>query len=486
MSGLSLILQAALACVLVLLALLSLQLLVLVFIRRFWPARAVPVPEVPEADLPYVLVQLPVRNEGRLALRVVEAAAKLDWPHDRLEIQLLDDGSADAHEKLRRDAQRLVAEGVNFRVLRRGDRSGFKAGNLAFGLAHSGAPYVAIFDADFVPPPDFLRRTVPALLADSSLAFVQARWAHENRTRNWLTRAQGLLLDGHFAVEQEARFRAGLPISFNGTAGVWNRAAIDQGGGWTGDTLTEDLDLSLRCALKGWKSAILSEVEVPGQLPETAAAWRAQQARWTKGHAQVARKLLPTIAASRMPIWKKLALSFQICQFAFYLLAGLSASISIALMWMGVTYLQAVAELGIGVTVIGIGASIGYLYTGQLMLGRGRDRFLPQSLLLAIVFPSGLILSNARATFEAFFGGDPVFVRTPRAGEFAVGGWRGRPELAAGLLLPVFALAEQAWSAPFFVFAAAGLVSVGAMGWVGSVGLQGREPLRARQSSELV
>ncbi|MGH6889950.1 MAG: glycosyltransferase family 2 protein [Rhizomicrobium sp.] len=486
MSGLSLILQAGLACVLVLLALLSLQLLALGFIRRFWPARSVPVPEVADDDLPYVLVQLPVCNEGRLALRVLEAAAKLDWPHDRLEIQLLDDGSADSHETLCREALGLVPDGINLHVLRRGERSGFKAGNLAFGLAHSGAPYVAIFDADFVPPPEFLRRTVPALMADPGLAFVQARWGHENRTRNWLTRAQGLLLDSHFAVEQEARFRAGLPISFNGTAGVWNRRAIDQGGGWTGDTLTEDLDLSLRCALKGWRSAILPDLEVPGQLPETAAAWRAQQARWTKGHAQVARKLLPTIFAARMPVWKKLALCFQICQFAFYVLAGLSASISIALMWMGVTYLHPVAELGLGVTVIGVGASVGYLYLGQLMLGRGRDRFLPQSLLLAIVFPSGLILSNARATFEAFSGGDPVFVRTPRAGEFAGGGWRGRPELAAGLLLPVFALAEQAWSAPFFAFAAAGLVSVGAMGWIGSAGLPHREALRARQPSELI
>ncbi|HEY3779316.1 MAG TPA: glycosyltransferase family 2 protein [Rhizomicrobium sp.] len=484
MSGLSLILQAALACVLVVLALLSLQLIVLSLVRWFWPARSVPVPKLADEHLPHVLVQLPVCNEGQLALRVVEAASKMDWPSDRLEIQLLDDGTAEAHEKLRHEARRVVPDEVNLVVLRRGNRSGFKAGNLAFGLAHSDAPYVAIFDADFVPPADFLRRTVPALTADPGLAFVQARWGHENRARNWLTRAQGLLLDSHFAVEQEARFRAGLPISFNGTAGVWNRRAIEHGGGWTGDTLTEDLDLSLRCALKGWRAAILPDLEVPGQLPETAAAWRAQQARWTKGHAQVARKLLPTIFAARMPLWKKLALSFQICQFAFYVLAGLSASISIALMWMGVTYLRPVAELGLGVTVIGVGASIGYLYMGQLMLGRGQERFLPQSLLLAIVFPSGLILSNARATFEAFSDADPVFIRTPRAGEFAGGGWRGRPELAAGLMLPVFALAEQAWSAPFFVFAAAGLVSVGAMGWIGSAGIARTEALHER--SELI
>ena len=134
---------------------------------------------------------------------------------------------------------------------------------------------------------DFLRRTVPALVADSGLAFVQARWGHANRGANWLTRVQGLLLDAHFAVEQEARFRAGMPLSFNGSAGVWNRTAIEQGGGWTGDTLTEDLDLSMRCMMQGWRGAMVSDLVVPGELPQTAAAWRAQQARWTKGHAQV-------------------------------------------------------------------------------------------------------------------------------------------------------------------------------------------------------
>src|SRR5258708_5004434 len=136
------------------------------------------------------------------------------------------------------------------------------------------------------PARDVLRRTVPALVGDVGLAVVQARWGHANRARNWLTRAQGVLLDGHFAVEQEARFRSGLPISFNGTAGVWRREAIEHGGGWTGDTLTEDLDLSMRCALKGWRAALISDLEVPGELPEPAAAWRSQQARWTEGHPQ--------------------------------------------------------------------------------------------------------------------------------------------------------------------------------------------------------
>jgi cellulose synthase/poly-beta-1,6-N-acetylglucosamine synthase-like glycosyltransferase len=428
--------------------------------------------------LPSVLVQLPVRDEGALALRVAAAAARLDWPRDKLEIQLLDDGSAEHHEELARAVMELVPQGVKVSILRRGERTGFKAGNLAFGLAHSEALYVAIFDADFVPPADFLRRTVPALIADSGLAFVQARWTHANRYLNWLTRAQGLLLDAHFAVEQEGRFRAGLPISFNGTAGVWRREAIENAGGWTGDTLTEDLDLSMRCMLKGWRAVYLKDVEVPGELPETAAAWRAQQARWTKGHAQCARKLLPAIWASDLPLCRKAAVSLQMCQFAFYTLAFVSAAISLTLMYMGVVYLQSVALLGLTVTAFGLTGSLGYLFLGQKLLGRHRAIGLHRSLLLAIVFPSGLILSNTRATYEAFFSTQMDFHRTLRAGERYAGGWRGGPELIAGLLLPVFAFAEQAWSAPFFAFAVAGLVSIGAMGFSGGTGAREIAPSR--------
>src|SRR5689334_507811 len=309
MTGLSLILQLSLAGVLCVIAALSLQLIVLGYIRLYRPSPRVRRPLLPDEALPRVLVQLPVCDEGPLAVRVAAAAARLDWPKDKLEIQVLDDGRRGDPAEVVRNVMSVVPEDVTLKVMRRNDPTGFKAGNLAFGLLHSDAPYVAIFDADFVPPTDFLRRTVPALIGDQGLAYVQARWGHANRTKNWLTRAQGMLLDAHFAVEQEARFRAGLPISFNGTAGVWNRRAIDQSGGWTGDTLTEDLDLSMRCTMRGWRAALLSDVEVSGELPESAAAWRAQQARWTKGHAQVARKLLPQILASDLPWWKKAVLS---------------------------------------------------------------------------------------------------------------------------------------------------------------------------------
>lgn len=479
MTGLSLILQCVLAGVLCVIAVLSVQLVVLGYLRLYRAAPRVRTPLLPDEALPRVLVQLPVCDEGPLAVRVAAAAARLDWPRDKLEIQVLDDGRAGDPEDLVRAILSVVPDGVNLEILRRGERSGFKAGNLAYGLKHSDAPYVAIFDADFVPPTDFLRRTVPALIADSGLAYVQARWGHANRTKNWLTRAQGMLLDAHFAVEQEARFRAGLPMSFNGTAGVWSRSAIDNGGGWTGDTLTEDLDLSMRCAMKGWRSALLSDVVVSGELPETAAAWRAQQARWTKGHAQTARKLLPVIWASAMPLWKKMAMSLQMIQFAFYTLAFVSAVISLALMYMGVVYIMSVSLLGLSVSALGLIASTAYLYLGQVMLGRERLPCIARSIALAVVFPSGLILANSRATFEAFFSSHMNFQRTLRSGERYVGGWRGGPELVAGLLLPIFAFAEQAWSAPFFFFAVTGLVSIGAMGLSGSTSPLPRREIRS-------
>ena len=464
MHGLSQFLQFVLCIILIAVCALSIQLAGLAWVRLFRKSPVLKRAKLDDGELPHVLVQLPVCDEGPLAIRVAASAARMDWPRDRLTIQLLDDGDGSRHEQLAAEVRTVVPEDVNFHILQRGERKGFKAGNLAFGLAHSDAPFVAVLDADFVPPPDFLRRTVPVLLADSGLAFVQSRWGHANRAANWLTRVQGVLLDAHFSVEQEARFRAGLPLSFNGSAGVWNRTAIEQGGGWTGDTLTEDLDLSMRCMMQGWRGAMVSDLVVPGELPQTAAAWRAQQARWTKGHAQVARKLLPVIWGSTMPLWKKAAMTLQMCQFSFYTLAFTSAAISLTLMGMALRTYPGVNWFGLLATALGIFSSIGYLYLGQRMLYRQSEAKLIPSLLLAVVFPSGLILANTRATFDAFFSSRMDFNRTTRVGEIQKGGWRGVPELVVGVVLPVFAFAESNWSALFFFFAVSGLVSIGAMG----------------------
>jgi len=215
--------------------------------------------------------------------------------------------------------------------------------------------------------------------------------------------------------------------------------------------------------MQGWRGAMVSDLVVPGELPQTAAAWRAQQARWTKGHAQVARKLLPSIWSSAMPFWKKAAMSLQMCQFAFYMLAFSSAAISLTLTTMGVIYYSSVVWLGWVVTFLGLASSIGYLWLGQRILQQ-HEKKLVRSLLLAVVFPSGLILSNTRATLEAFFSNRMDFNRTTRVGEIQKGGWRGGPELIVGVLLPAIAFAEANWSALFFFFAVSGLVSIGTMG----------------------
>src|SRR6202012_776279 len=375
-------LSAALAIVLIAVCILSCQLAMLGWLRISRKRPVLALAQMPESELPHLLVQLPVCNEGAVALRVAEAACAMDWPRDRLTIQLLDDGNEDNHAVLAQRLPAIVPADVKLNLLRRGDRKGFKAGTLAFGLSHSDAPFVAMFDANFVPAPDFLRRTLPVLLADSGLAFVQTRWGHANRNTNWLTRVQGLLLDSHFAVEQEARFRASMPMAFNGSPGVWNRTKIEQAGGWAGDTLTEDLDLSMRCVLGGWRSAMMDDIEVPGDLPETAAAWRSQQARWTKGPAQCARKLLPRVWESTLPLWKKAAMTAQMCQFPFYILAFTSATISLFMMSVGIKPYPAVTILGLAVTFMGLTTSLAYLWLGQRMLERQRESRLIPSMIL--------------------------------------------------------------------------------------------------------
>jgi cellulose synthase/poly-beta-1,6-N-acetylglucosamine synthase-like glycosyltransferase len=252
-------------------------------------------PGLPEA-LPHVLVQIPVYNEPLVIDRVLAAAGALDWPRDKLTIQLLDDSTDITTDIAVHAVARLRREGVDAVHVRRADRRGFKAGALAEGLRLCDAPYVAVFDADFVPPPDWLRGAMAALLAEPRAAFVQTRIEWGNGEKNWLTRAQRLMQDAHFAVEQDVRARRGVPFQFNGTGGIWRRAAVEEAGGWSHDTLSEDLDLVLRTALKGWRGVFLMEPHVVGELPARLDDFSAQQSRWSKGFVQVARKLL-------VPIW---------------------------------------------------------------------------------------------------------------------------------------------------------------------------------------
>jgi len=276
------------------------------------PAEAVP-PALPE-ELPRVLVQIPVYNEPLVVERALAAAGALDWPRGLLTIQLLDDSTDITTDIAVHAVARLKRDGVDVVHVRRADRSGFKAGALAAGLAVSDAPYVAVFDADFVPPSAWLRSAMAVILAEPKAAFVQTRIEWGNGERNWLTRAQRLMQDAHFAVEQDIRARRGVPFQFNGTGGIWRRAAVEEAGGWSHDTLSEDLDLVLRTYLKGWRGVFLMEPHVVGELPSKLDDFSAQQGRWSKGFMQVARKLLGPIWAADWPAEAKLTTTVALGQ----------------------------------------------------------------------------------------------------------------------------------------------------------------------------
>lgn len=250
-------------------------------LRRRQQAQASPAPLAPgDVDVPHVTVQLPLYNEQAVAERLIDAVCQLDYPRARLEVQVLDDSDDDSVAISASTVARWQARGVDVLHCRRPDRAGFKAGALAWGLERAKGELIAIFDADFVPHPDFLQKTVPAF-SDADVGMVQARWGHLNRRANWLTAAQAVFLDAHFSIEHRVRSLSGRFFNFNGTAGVWRRHAIEVAGGWDAATLTEDLDLSFRAQLAGARFSYLDDVEVPAELPADVSAFKGQQHRWS-------------------------------------------------------------------------------------------------------------------------------------------------------------------------------------------------------------
>ena len=455
--------EAALMIGLVALSLLSTNLLVLAALRRFARPRALERALPDPDDLPAVLVQVPLYNEGDLVHRIVAAVAALDWPRDRLEIQVLDDSTDGSSVHSESAVSAASAAGLRIELIQRTRRTGYKAGALAAGLARSDAPYVAIFDADFMPAPGFLRETLGVLAADPGLAYCQARWEHANRDANFLTRIQARLLDGHFRVEQETRFRLGLPAPFNGTCGVWRRAAISDAGGWQGDTLTEDLDLSLRAHLRGWRSAYLQDLAVPGSLPESARAWRSQQFRWTKGFIQCALKLLPRVWGSEvLPLWQKPLVSLQLLQPLAFLIGVCCTLLGLPYVAGAVTPGPELRVVAACTWVLGVAGTLGLLMSG--VSPATRTHALRESI-GAVFLSTGLLLSNARAVAEALLGRRSEFVRTPK-GQGTPGQVRprsrcGLPELAAGTGLLGFALMEQPSAAIYLTLVIGGLLTVG-------------------------
>ncbi len=392
-----------------------LTLVILYFLHR---DRHVPLAaELTDAECPSVLVQLPIFNERFVIERLIDSVAAFDWPADRLRIQVLDDSTDETVEVVARAVRRHQRAGVHITHVRRDDRSGYKAGALKAGLELDHAPFVAMFDADFIPQPEFLRHALRPLVKDARVGMVQARWGHINRGDGLLTRAQAVLLDGHFVMEHGARFRAGRFFNFNGTAGVWRRDAIDEAGGWAADTLCEDLDLSYRAQLKGWRFVYLQDLVVPAELPPDATAFKSQQHRWAKGSIQAARKLLPRVWRSAQPLSTKIEATFHMCNNLAYL-----GMVALMLLLPPAILLRSAGDwllwLSVDVPVF-VAATFNLLLFYALSEREvDRERWVPRLALVPFVIALGAALTpnNARAVIEALRGRESPFVRTPKGG----------------------------------------------------------------------
>ena len=357
---------------------------------------------------PRVTVQLPIYNERYVVSRLIDAAARLDWPSEQLEIQVLDD-STDVTTSIAQAAVRhWQRRGVNIHLIHRDERSGFKAGALAHGLTTATGEFVAIFDADFVPPADFLHRTIPHLLDDPRLGMVQARWGHLNDDYSLLTRAEALAIDAHFVVEQSARDRSGLYLNFNGTAGVWRCECIVTSGGWHTDTLSEDVDLSYRAQLVGWRLRYLSDVVVPAELPPQIQGFKGQQFRWAKGSIQTACKLGRALLTHDAPIWVRLQ---GLMHLTGYLIHPLMIVLLLVVIPLVITRSQAPAGFAY-LSLATLGPPFLYAVAQRSAYPDWRRRMLGFPVLALI--GTGIAFSNAWAVAEALLRRDTPFQRTPK------------------------------------------------------------------------
>ena len=371
-------------------------------------------PEVPAEGWPSVTVQLPVYNEAHVIERLIDACARLDYPQAHLEIQVLDDSTDETRALAEQRAAYWRQRGVNISCIRRPTRRGYKAGALAYGLERAKGDFVAIFDADFVPPPDFLKRMLPRFDAPD-IGLVQARWGHLNRTESWLTQVQALALDAHFCVEQTGRNRAGCFMNFNGTAGVWRRACIDDAGGWQADTLTEDLDLSYRAQLHGWRLRMAMDVAVPAELPANVNGLRTQQHRWTKGGVEVARKLLRRLWRSAETLGVKLQGSIHLLAPFVFPCILLTAVLHAPLLLSSETG-TGPSPLYFSVMGLGILGFVGF-FLAQVQAQRNLQTDWRRRLRLFPVFAAGMIglsVNNGWAVLQGLLGQKSAFVRTPK------------------------------------------------------------------------
>jgi cellulose synthase/poly-beta-1,6-N-acetylglucosamine synthase-like glycosyltransferase len=437
-----------------------------------------PAPRSAGREWPRVTIQLPIYNERYVVDRLLEAAATVDYPRDRLEVQVLDDSTDETRTLVERKVADLRERGVDVALVRRPSRDGFKAGALQHGLEIAKGDLLAIFDADFVPPPGMLREIVPHF-EDERVGMVQARWEHLNRDYSFLSRAQAISLDGHFLVEHTARMSGHRFFNFNGTAGILRKACVRDAGGWHSDTLTEDLDLSYRAQLRGWRFVFVPQVACPAELPVEMNAFKAQQHRWVKGSIQVARKLLPGIWRSDLPVGVKVDATFHLTYNAAYVALFVLAIIVYPVVLA--RYESRSLWFTVADTILLVAATLpvlAYFIYAQKLARRGswRElRYVPLVMSLGI----GLAVNNTRAVLEGLFGSGGTFHRTPKFHiERPRDGWRGKLyrsswdawgllELALGLYFAwtVYSLAHAGLYAPipFFGLYLFGFLYVGCL-----------------------
>ncbi len=373
-----------------------------------------PTPAMPE-DLPIVTVQLPIFNEIYVVERLVEAVCAMEYPKEKLEIQLLDDSTDETVDLCRHIASLYSAQGYDIKHLHRTDRTGFKAGALKAGLATARGEFIAIFDADFVPRQEFLQKTVPHFFRNTNIGMVQTRWEHLNEKYSFLTRVQALALDGHFAIEQQVRNKAGFFINFNGTAGVWRKETIVDAGNWQHDTITEDMDLSYRAQLRGWKFVYLNDVTSPAELPAEINALKSQQFRWTKGAVEVAKKVLPSVWRADLPLEVKIQSTFHLganIVFPFIVIVALLNVPLVIIKHTSAGLYDWYFDLMIFFTLASISTFMFYTYAQRSIHEDWRKRILMFPVFMA--GSMGLAINNTRAVLEALFNKKSEFIRTPK------------------------------------------------------------------------
>ncbi len=364
-------------------------------------------------ELPMVTVQLPIYNESFVVEELLRCAANFDYPPERFEIQVLDDSDDGSTDATRRLIEELKSSGIDIRHLRRNKRDGFKAGALAYGLSLAKGDLLAIFDADFLPPPRVLRDVVPEF-RDPKVGLVQARWGHLNRSASLLTRTQALQLDGHFLVEHSGRQRMGFLLNFNGTAGILRREAIEEAGGWQWETLTEDLDLSCRIQMKGWRIRYRPAIVVPAQLPQALSAYKAQQRRWTRGSIQTARKLLRPLWKSPLSLAQKMETSAFLLGNCTYLLLVAFAFLH-GVIWAGRTSAPPDYIRFLDTYMLGLATLVLWVFYGTGSHRSGRGLLAPLLEVPALIaVGAGMSLNNSGAVLRGMMPGTGTFERTPK------------------------------------------------------------------------